>query len=263
MERSNFWELIKDLVFPPLCSICGRESLEIICENCQSKIKVLNDKICSYCGKPFSGGNEIKEKWNILKGEDDGQSFLAEDHKGCSFCRNEGFNFYRLRSYSLYQGEIKKIIKKFKYNKIYALGEILTKFLVETYDKYYRDEKIDFIDTVPDFLNKDKIAIKSERANSNHMQTLCQSLSRKIGLPFVNNIIKIRQTCKQQGLDLSQRKNNLAGAFKVKNCLLVSGKNVLLVDDVWTTGSTLNEISKVLKNSKANKIYLLTIARGV
>jgi len=94
------------------------------------------------------------------------------------------------------------------------------------------------------------------------MQILAEDLSKITRIPFLNNIIKIRDTLKQQKLDYYRRKINLTDAFKVRNCLFSYDKNILLIDDVWTTGSTLNEISSILKKSKANKIYLLTLARG-
>ncbi len=139
------------------------------------------------------------------------------------------------------------MIKKYKYKKIYDLKTIIADFLGNTYIKYYKYERIDYIDTVP----------------GEHMKILCQALSKLIGIPFIDNILKIRKTLKQRGLDFFQRKSNIEGAFKVRDCLGISGKGVLLVDDVWTTGSTLSEISRILKNSGALKVYLLTLARRV
>ena len=120
-------------------------------------------------------------------------------------------------------------------------------FLKQTYIRNYRLEKIDYMDTVP----------------GEHMESLCKSLSKLIRIPFADNILKIREILKQQGLDSVQRRSNIREAFKVKNCLQVQGKNLMLVDDVWTTGSTLNEIAGVLKRAGAEKIYLLTLARGM
>ena len=95
------------------------------------------------------------------------------------------------------------------------------------------------------------------------MELLCRSLSKLIKIPFADNILRVKKVIKQQGLDFMQRKTNIKEAFKVKNCLLCSGKNLLLVDDVWTTGSTLGEIAGVLKRAGADRIYLLTLARGI
>lgn len=120
-------------------------------------------------------------------------------------------------------------------------------FLKRTYIRNYGLEKIDYMDTVP----------------GEHMESLCKSLSKLIRIPFAGNILKIREILKQQGLNSVQRRSNIREAFKVKNCLQVQGKNLMLVDDVWTTGSTLNEIASVLKKAGAAKIYLLTFARGI
>ncbi|MCL5069897.1 MAG: hypothetical protein M1308_03250 [Actinobacteria bacterium] len=138
------------------------------------------------------------------------------------------------------------------------MGKLLAEFLKKAYEKHFSGEKIDFIDTVPNYA----VGGQYSQYYKSHMQILAEELSKIIRIPFLNNIIKIRNTSKQQKLDYYLRKNNLNNAFKVRNCLLLCDKNILLIDDVWTTGSTLNEISSILKKSKANKIYLLTLARG-
>jgi len=159
----------------------------------------------------------------------------------------EDFNFYRHRSFAVYSGGIREIIKKYKYGRIYSLKEIISIFMAETYFKNYKDEKIDYLETVP----------------GKHMEMVCKSLSGLIKIPFIGNIIRVRKILRQQGLDFIQRKNNIRGAFKVRDSLKYYGKNILLVDDVWTTGSTLMEVSDILRGAGANKIYLLTLARGI
>jgi len=127
------------------------------------------------------------------------------------------------------------------------LKEIIAGFLRQAYIKNYKYEKIDYIETVP----------------GENMEIMAGTLSRLIKIPFAGNILRVKKVLKQQGLDIMQRKNNIKGAFKVKNCLLYPGENLLLVDDVWTTGSTLSEIAGVLKGAGADRIYLLTLARGI
>ncbi|HEY4663276.1 MAG TPA: double zinc ribbon domain-containing protein [Candidatus Humimicrobiaceae bacterium] len=222
----NFINILKDIFVPPLCTVCGKAGPELLCRQCMSKINEIGDKVCNYCGRPLSR--------------------IDPERKMCSFCKNEDFNFYRHRSFTTYEGEIRKIIRKYKYKKIYDLKEVITGFLERAYFRNYKDEKIDYMDTVP----------------GEHMEILCRSLSGLIKIPFAGNILSIKKIIKQQGLDYMQRKSNIEEAFKVKNCMLSYGKNILLVDDVWTTGSTLVEISGILKRAGADRIYLLTIARG-
>jgi len=224
--NQNFRNILKDIFIPPLCAVCGKVGSELICRRCISKIKEIGDQVCDYCGRPLSR--------------------IDSGNESCSFCKNEDFHFYRHRSFTIYEGEIRKIIRKYKYNKIYDLKEIIAGFLERAYFINYKHEKIDYMDTVP----------------GEHMEILCRSLSGLIKIPFAGNILSVKKIIKQQGLDYIQRKNNIKEAFKVKNCTLSYGKNILLVDDVWTTGSTLMEISGILKRAGADKIYLLTIARG-
>jgi competence protein ComFC len=229
--NKNLLNIFKDIVAPPLCAVCGRVSPEFLCHECLSRIKEIKDSICIYCGRPLPGNKLSGNKSDSLK---------------CNLCKNEGFNFFMHRSFTIYRGEIKKIIKKYKYNKIYALKGIIGMLLKRAYERNYKYEKIDYIESV----------------SGEHMEILCESFSKLIKIPFAGNIIRIKKVLKQQGLNLMQRKNNIKQAFKVKNCLLYYGKNILVVDDVWTTGSTLMEIADILKKAGADKIYLLTLARG-
>ena len=235
-KDTNLIEFFKDIVVPPVCPVCGNISPELICPACKSKIEKIDGDVCKYCGRPIS---DYKKSWTIADAD-------KYTHDICSSCRKEKFSFYMHRSFAFYKGAVRKIMHKYKYGKMYGLSKVLVGFLKQAYDKYYRKEEIDYVEAVP----------------GEHMQILCSEFSRVIKIPFAGNIIKIKKTPRQQTLDLYQRKNNLKEAFKVRNSLLASGKNILLIDDIWTTGSTLNEISKVLKNSNADKIYLLTIAGG-
>ncbi len=228
-EKNNksLTSIFKDIIIPPICTVCGKISPDLLCRNCSSEIEEIKNDICEYCGRPLT--------------------LCSYSSGSCNYCRDKKFSFYRHRSFAIYKGRIKKIIAKYKYRKIYALRELIAAFLTKTYNKNFKSEKIDCIDTVP----------------GEHMESLCRRLSKSIKIPFIGNIMKVRDTLKQQGLDSTQRKSNIKEAFKVKNCLLTRGKNLMLVDDVWTTGSTLNEIAGILKKSGAAKIYLLTFARGI
>ena len=141
---------------------------------------------------------------------------------------------------------MKRIIKKFKYNKIYGLDDVLAGFLHKTYRRYFTNESIDYIETVP----------------GEHTKKLAKIFSKIVKIPFKGNIIKIRDTRRQSGLDLGARRINILDAFKLKNCLAYKDKNILILDDVWTTGSTLKEICRIVRRGGAKKVFLLTLARG-
>jgi competence protein ComFC len=226
-NNRNLIDIFKDIIIPPICAACGKISFEPLCRECASVIEEIKNKVCRYCGRPLYLGDL--------------------ESRRCNYCRDEDFKFYRHRSFAIYKGKIKQIITKYKYKRINALKEIIIAFLARTYIKNYKYEKIDYMDTVP----------------GEHMKILCRGLSKSINKPFAGNILRVREALKQQGLDSLQRKSNIKGAFKVKDCLLARNKNIMLVDDVWTTGSTLNEIAGILKRAGAAKIYLLTFARRI
>jgi competence protein ComFC len=238
---SNIAEILKDSILPPLCAVCGGLCETYICKSCLSKVKPLGGNICLRCGSALT---------EYLPGKD------SQKLKCCSLCKNEDYSFYMARSFAYYNSAVAEIIRKFKYKKFYYLKGILLSFLKKAYEYYYMGLKFDFIETVPAYIGRAKENIKS------HMQMLMPQLSICLKIPYGDNIIKVRQTLKQQELGRQSRKMNLENSFKVRNSLKVARKNILLVDDVFTTGSTLNQISRQLKNAGAQVIYILTVARG-
>ncbi len=218
--ENNLIKAAKDIILPPVCPICGNINTKLICSDCKSKIKKLID-VCDFCGAP-------------------------KNSEKCLYCRDKNFYFYRLRSYCVYGGAIKKILYKYKQQKNYNLKKVLAGFLEELYIKNFSSGNISYIEGIP----------------GNHIEYICSELETKLNIPYSNNLKKIRATKKQKELDFSARSFNLEDSFKLKDCLKVHGKNVLLIDDIFTTGSTLNQASKVLKDAGANKIFALTVARS-
>jgi competence protein ComFC len=243
----NLNEFFKDTFLPPLCPVCGKISTEFLCKGCAENIKFLGFDICIRCGKPLAGPDSKIRFDNSVS-----------DSKICTLCRSEKYYFYKSRSYTEYNDTISRIILKYKYRKYNYLVDLLVNFLDSAYESYYSGLEIDFLDTVPDCHAMDSW---STAKVENHMNIIAERFSRITGIPFADNMLKVRKTDRQQVLDRSQRKVNLKGAFKTGDCLKVQGKDFLIIDDVWTTGSTLNELSLTLKRSGAHKIYLLTIAR--
>ena len=249
-------QAINNIFFPEICSSCGEINESFLCEKCRRSIAEIKNIFCPFCGAPFVSDNETSS----LNYE---RAVLFPTRADCPVCRDSAYSFYRLRSFGLYSGILKKLIIKFKYQKIYTLAPVLNSFLKKAYAENYISEKIDYMDTVPDFNDFRGGAASFARQEDNHMQILAKMFSKETGIPYGGNIIKIKKTLKQQNLGLYERKVNLEGVFKAAYSLRADKKNILLIDDVWTTGNTLNEISGALKKCGAKKIYLLTIARAV
>ncbi len=236
----------KDMVHPAMCAACGKISPEYLCSHCLNGILPIDiNKCCQWCGRPFP---------YLAAGTMPGYSeeaISSADRPGskegiCSSCRKSDLNFTRHRSYTLYTGDMKKIIKKFKYKKIYGLDNALAGFLSKTYRKYFFGESIDYIEAVP----------------GDHTKKLAEKFAKIVKIPFKGNIIKIRDIRRQSGLDLDARRINILDAFKLRNCLAYRNKNILILDDVWTTGSTLKEVCRIVRQGGAGKVFLLTLARG-
>lgn len=254
-DFQNLFKLLKDSILPPFCTVCGKVCSYYVCDSCKSAIKLTGKNICLKCGQPFSGPDTAAA----------GIDKIISSGKICSLCKNENFYFFKSRSFAFYEGTTAELIKKYKYRKYYFLKDTLAGFLKTAYKNYYSEEKIDFIETVPDILQMWDFGGVNEvrEQGANHMQIIASKLAVLLNIPYSGNIKKIKKTGRQQLLDRSGRRLNLAGAFKVINCMQPHQKNYLVIDDVWTTGSTLNEISIALKNAGADRIYLLTIARGI
>jgi competence protein ComFC len=224
-------DFLKDTIIPPVCCVCGRISPDYLCSRCASEILPLsNAGCCKYCGRPFT------DTGHDLKGT--GET--------CSFCKAEEYNFTAHRSFTLYRGNMKKIIVKFKYGKIYNLKNILAGFLHSVYRDFFSMEDIDYVDTVP----------------GEHTAVLTEYFAMKYRIPFIQNILRIKKTERQGKLGMDERKVNILNCFKLRDCLAYRNKNILLIDDVWTTGSTLKEISRIINRAGSKKIFLLTLARG-
>ncbi len=227
MPEQGITSFLKGMVHPAICAACGKDCQQFLCSSCSNEILPIDiNKCCRYCGVPFPS-----------PGTREGI---------CSSCKAPGLNFTRHRSYTFYSGNMKRIIKKFKYSKIYGLDYVLAGFLDKTYRRYFTHESIDYIETVP----------------GEHTKKLAKIFSKIVKIPFKGNIIKIRDTRRQSGLDLGARRINILDAFKLKNCLAYRDKNILILDDVWTTGSTLKEICRIVHRGGARKVFLLTLARG-
>jgi len=227
MPEQGITSFLKGMVHPAMCAACGKDCPEFLCPDCSSEILPIDiNKCCRYCGAPLP---------------------LSYARKGiCSSCKESGLNFTRHRSYTFYSGNMKRIIKKFKYSKIYGLDDVLAGFLHKTYRRCFNHESIDYIETVP----------------GEHTKKLAKIFSKIVKIPFKNNIIKIRDTRRQSGLGMGARRINILDAFKLRNCLVYKDKNILILDDVWTTGSTLKEICRIVRRGGARKVFLLTLARG-
>ncbi len=181
-----------------------------------------------------------------------------------------------------YTGALSEAIKLFKYKKKVSLGKTLTEWalkspLVEkTIFSFHAPEDFNTLWGCP--VNRADKAMSSKtllvpvplhvkrlrEREFNQSAIIASIISRRSGIPLLANVlIRHRHTMPQVELGGMDRRENVAGAFSIENSTLIEGKEIILVDDVYTSGSTINECSRVLKKNGADKVTVVTIARMV
>jgi ComF family protein len=218
-----------DWLYPPTCPGCGTIG-QRWCRACQATCLRLKD--CSTC--PVCG--------DISDGL-------------CSECASNPPGFCALRSWSLYQGALREAIHALKYQKEIAMGEALANHLIETVME--AGWSIDLITSVP--LGRERLTVRGY----NQAALLARPLALYLQKPFLPGLLeRVRETHSQVGLNLTQRQENMAGAFTARSHK-AAGKNILVIDDVTTTGATLNACAFALITAGASAVYGLTLARAV
>ena len=176
---------------------------------------------------------------------------IEDDHKRLK----TDLSYLDASYYSVYYNRfIKDKIHDFKFNDKSYLYRPFGELLLETIKRYSIDNDIDVIYYVP--LHRRK---KVSRGY-NQSQLLASYLSKALSIPLSHNLIKIKPTKDQHSLNRTQRQTNLKNSFRLKDGQDLRGKNILLIDDLITTGATLDECAKVLKDKGANKVIGLCLA---
>jgi ComF family protein len=234
-----FADGIKDLLFPPRCRGCDRQiqrQLPVqLCSACLALLSPISSPLCTCCGTPYLSG---------------------ADHL-CGICLNNGFFFDSARSLFLYEEPLQTVLTGFKFGgKLSGLDTLSA--LADQAGAMELFEVPDFILPVP--LHRKRLRSRGFN-QSLLLARACFPLWReKIQ---VDLLVRHRQTPPQSRLSGRARRNNLNKAFRLIKTTRVAGKSILLVDDVFTTGSTLRECSTVLKQAGADRVDAFTLARAL
>lgn len=224
----SFWGTL-DWVYPPACASCG-EPGERLCGDCHAKINFIKGKHCLICGVPMQG---------------------SADH--CSACLSMPRLFTAVRNLAVYDGVIRDCIHALKYENNQGIGVVFTDELAAMVAA--AGWLPDLVMPVP--LSRQRMA---ERGY-NQAAVLARPLAARLDIsyhPF--GIERIRDTASQVGLSGEARRRNVSGAFKAVH-EIVGGQRVLLIDDVMTTGSTLEACAGALSDAGTAAVYCLTLAR--
>ncbi len=239
-EAKEAVSCLADLLFPPICATCGallsgREN-KPFCTNCSEGIKKIAPPVCTSCGLPLTGHGE-----NHL----------------CEGCILSPPCFTIARALGRYEGPLLEAIHLFKYQGRISLGENLGRMMVRgTYSQLSIE---DFSLVVPVPLHPNRLRARG----FNQSLILARQIATHFSLSLsYRSLIRSVDTEAQVRLSGKGRRTNVSGAFEVIKIDKIKGESILLVDDVYTTGNTAMECSKVLIKNGAQKVAILTLARA-
>lgn len=244
--------LFADILFPKFCVGCRIEG-DFLCSKCSKDIIPVVSQVCPGCGKLSESGRYCSKcRFDIIKEKIPGKKKLKITKRVKLL---EGI----IAAAYFGEGTVREMIHNLKYNGVVELARPLAKLMAESLDLSHLSH-LSNLSLVPIPLHWRRQA----QRGYNQSELLAQSVGEKLGLPVVNLLRKTKNTKRQAELSGKDRRKNLEGVFRVdpSHSGNLSDLTILLVDDVYTTGSTLNECARVLKHAGAKEVWGLTVARG-
>lgn len=235
---------ILEFVFPQNCISCDgkiQEAEHFLCVGCRADIGFIQQPYCFQCGVPA----------------DISYAYPHEEFV-CGVCRKTPFHFDQARSLGFYDTVLRTTIHHFKYRRQMGVLPEMDRLL----EKYF-EENPDFcrgftVSPVPLHFSKMK-----ERGFDQAF-LIARQVASVLKLPLEGGLLRrVKATRPQATMARTERARNIKGAFEINRPELVLGKNILLVDDVFTTGATVNEAAKLLKKQGAGKVHVFTLGRVV
>lgn len=228
---SNYLHQFVEFLVPSLCVCCFKPGKQI-CDDCFSKIEFMTGPHCLVCGRSLFSRTV------------------------CRYCELNPPTFDKVRSATFYLPPVIDVVHQFKYHDQFGLQTILGDLMADRYESLFGHEMYDLMLPIP-------LAPKRERERGYNQATLlADQLSLRLKMARCSHtLLRVKETRPQARLGKIDRMSNVNGAFLVKN-RAVSGKKVLLIDDVLTTGATLNAAASALKQAGADQVSAYTFARA-
>lgn len=227
---------IADFLYPGRCPVCDgivKPGL-LICGECRGSIKTAAEPVCKKCGKPLE--NERMEY--------------------CGDCRTKKHIFCQGKAVFVYEGHIRQSMYRFKYGGKREYARYYAKEAARLYLRWARRRGIEVIVPVPMYSRKKR------RRGYNQAEVFANALGREMGLRVDASAVKrVRSTVPQKELNDAERRSNLKNAFQ-SGRNIVNYKQILLVDDIYTTGSTMDAVGEALLSAGAEHVYYICISIG-
>jgi ComF family protein len=238
----KFFNTLIGFLFPGRCRACGAlirdASNPYICPACWSALRFPEGKLCPRCGAEL-GGREGESQ--VCDPCEAGENLFD---KGLWVC---GYN-----------EAMRSAIHTLKYERKSRMARFLSDLMVSSIGEFMEEAKAEVLLPVP--IHRKKL----REREFNQASLLAKGIGKVYNIPVVEGcLVRDRETPPQSQLDREGRRSNVRGAFKVADAKKVSGKSVMLVDDIYTTGATANECCRVLIEAGVRSVYVLTLARPV
>lgn len=237
--RRGFRELL-DILLPRLCCGCVGRIIEpeaIVCRSCLSRVPALFEPICILCGCPDARITEVGR---------------------CKACPPGKAWFQKARACTTFAGMAQEIVHRLKYHRQPQYARIMVDAMLALQNTEAKTLfAADLIVPVP------LHSVRRRERGFNQTEVIAKLLSEKTGIPFTGRaLVRIRPTTSQIRLKKRARRKNVENAFQCGQPDLVYGRRILLVDDVYTTGSTVNECARMLMLAGAESVECIAYARA-
>ena len=239
LAKFNRLRAIASLLYPPACTICSASvpAGEYLCAECDAKITRIVPPFCEKCSEPFAGA---------ISG-----AFT------CANCAHRTLHFDAAVAAYRSRGIVRRVMLDFKYSRQIHLRHPVARWLLAALDdERLRGRRFNVIIPVP------LHPARERQRGFNQASLLAELVSAHVSIQAKPALERIRYTTTQTAFDRAERMENLHGAFRLRKNADVRDLHVLLIDDVLTTGSTLSECARVLKEAGARSVHAATAARA-
>jgi ComF family protein len=232
-------------LFPSDCRLCGTPLENIsrlpVCPGCLLAMQPISGETCDICGERLPGLQRLS------------------DLQTCPACQEARPNFVKAAAYGSYEGDLRELIHLLKYEQVVPAAGALGKMLAEAIGKLGIGSGSVLVIPVP------LHSSKRRQRGFNQAELITRAALKQPPMAqaeLATDVLERRRpTVSQIGLTRPQRSQNIRGAFRVVHLNTVSGRNVLLIDDVLTTGTTASECARVLRKAGAKQVWVATVAR--
>lgn len=227
---------LTDCFYPPRCPLCDEilSPGEQVCPSCKKEVCPVSEPVCKKCGKPME---DVRREY-------------------CSDCAQRKHTYKQGKAVFVYKAGIKKSMYRFKYSNRREYAAFYAKCAAKIHGEWIRKKRVEVIVPVPMYIGK------MRRRGYNQAEVFARALGKEMDIPVDAKIVRrVRNTTPQKELSNQERQRNLKKAFQLTHDI-VKYSQILLVDDIYTTGSTMDAVADTLLSGGAVDIYCICISIG-